>query len=135
MTDYTKLGRYSALAGAVFTVIGAFLPWVTVTAPFLGTVSRSGMEGGDGPIFLALGAVAAGVTLVDGRSRTVVLMLTGTGVLGLFVAEWVAVTDRLESLPASDRSLATHGMGLYALAAGGIGIFAGGFIIRSEPGP
>ena len=38
--------------GGLLIVLGSFLPWLTATAPFVGTISRNGMEGGDGIITL-----------------------------------------------------------------------------------
>jgi hypothetical protein len=57
------LGGILAIVGGGLIVLGAFLPWVKATAAFVGTITRSGMEGGDGPIFLAAGFVIAGIGL------------------------------------------------------------------------
>jgi len=51
-----------ALGGAGAVAVGCFLPWAKLTVPFIGTVTRSGMDGGNGVIFLGL----AGATAVVG---------------------------------------------------------------------
>jgi hypothetical protein len=50
-------GATMTLLGGVLIVLGSFLPWLTATAPLVGTMSRNGMEGGDGIITLILGVV------------------------------------------------------------------------------
>jgi hypothetical protein len=52
--------------GGLLIVLGSFPPWLSFTAPFGGTVTRNGMEGGDGIITLILGVVTIliGVTQV-----------------------------------------------------------------------
>ena len=56
-----RQGAAIAIAGAAVVALGAFLPWAKLTAPFVGTVSKSGMEGGDGVFFLVM---AVGVGLI-----------------------------------------------------------------------
>jgi hypothetical protein len=59
-------GATMALLGGVLIVLGSFLPWLTATAPLVGTISRNGMEGGDGIITLILGVV----TILIGVTQT-----------------------------------------------------------------
>src|SRR5687767_2421273 len=48
------------LAAGLLMVLGAFLPWVSATAAFIGTISRSGLDqGGDGVLTLILGGLTA----------------------------------------------------------------------------
>lgn len=56
--DLTLAG-WLLLGGGVALVLGAFLPWATITAPLIGTVSKSGIDGGDGWIMVAVGLVLA----------------------------------------------------------------------------
>jgi hypothetical protein len=56
-----RQGAAIAIAGAAIVALGSFLPWAKLTAPFVGTVSKSGMEGGDGVFFLIM---AVGVGLI-----------------------------------------------------------------------
>ncbi|GLW30751.1 hypothetical protein Areg01_36910 [Actinoplanes regularis] len=49
-------------------VLGSFLPWAKVNAPFLGTMTVSGVDGSDGWVTAALGAVIAGCAVVRLRS-------------------------------------------------------------------
>ena len=43
-------------------IIGPFLPWVTATAPFAGTISRSGMDYGEVGIVTMAGLALLAVT-------------------------------------------------------------------------
>src|SRR5262245_53875284 len=46
--------------GGVMVAAGAFLPWITVTAAFVGTIERNGLDGGgDGLIAIGVGAAIA----------------------------------------------------------------------------
>jgi len=45
------------LIGGALVVAGSFLPWITIRAPFVGTLTRSGTEGGDGIGTLIVGIV------------------------------------------------------------------------------
>ncbi|WP_116068367.1 hypothetical protein [Asanoa ferruginea] len=69
-------------AGAAAT-IGSFLPWASVTAPLIGTVSASGVDGTDGWVTAALGlALVAFGTLTLRRHR----MPSAVPVLALLAA-------------------------------------------------
>src|SRR5205823_5619316 len=41
-----RQGVFVVLLGAVGLGVGSFLPWLTATVPFVGTISRSGLDGG-----------------------------------------------------------------------------------------
>lgn len=123
--NYHALGRYTVIAGSLIAAAGSFLPWMTATAPLVGTISKNGLEGGDGLIALGLAAVAAGLTLSPARFRELMMALCGTAILGLFVFNWVDIEERVESLADTEGVLASVGLGLYALVAGGIGVVAG----------
>jgi hypothetical protein len=41
MDQETKLGLLIGTGGALLVVVGSLLPWVTATAPLVGTISRS----------------------------------------------------------------------------------------------
>jgi hypothetical protein len=101
------------LGAASADIIGAFLPWVSVTI-FGVTLSKAGTSG-DGVITLILGVV---IGLLAFRSRS---RLSNTATLWALVlsvlVEGVAVYDIVN---VSNNSYATVGSGLLLTAAGGI---------------
>ena len=98
-------------------LLGSFLPWVTVTAPFIGRISKNGIEG-DGVIT----AVIAGLCLlqlilgsargpkIPGATRWFGIALTG-----LCIYEIVDVYQRGSEL---EIGVVQVGVGLWLTAAG-----------------
>src|SRR5450756_2190506 len=39
------------IAGGIIVIVGSFLPWLTATAAFVGTINRNGIDGGGDGIF------------------------------------------------------------------------------------
>ena len=106
-----------SLVGAALTVVGAPLPWVSVS--FVGaSVSATGLDG-DGVITLVLAAIAGVVLLArdwDEMDRIGVLALGGlVAVIGVF---------DLLGLPGA----ASPGIGLYVTIVGGIVLATGGWM-------
>ena len=67
-------GGVVILIAGCLAILGSFLPWIQATAALVGTVTRSGLEGGDGLITIALGIVIAllGIAIAarSGSGRT-----------------------------------------------------------------
>jgi hypothetical protein len=76
------LGGIMAIAGGLLFALGAFLPWIKVTAPFVGSLSVSGMEG-DGIFFLVGGLFIAALglwsILGSPKAAPALLILSGLG--------------------------------------------------------
>ncbi|MDQ3980951.1 MAG: hypothetical protein M3314_15625 [Actinomycetota bacterium] len=137
-------GRYASflLFGASLAfVVGPFLPWIKMSAPFVGTVTRSGIEGGDGSLFVGLGlAVAfqanAVRTATTPQNAAFVAALLGLVGAGLLIYEWLDISDRVEGLTAGDAPLpaiASRGVGLYLLAGAVVATLVGwGNLVRSS---
>lgn len=53
------------IGGGAFLVIGEFLPWLTATAAFVGSVPRSGLDYGDSVGTLALGRITVLIGVAD----------------------------------------------------------------------
>ena len=125
-----------AAAGAAFLVfIGALLPWVKVSAPLLGQVSKSGMEdGSDGLYTLLISLVVLAAVAWDFlgnglRRRTYIVV----AVLGAIIAVIAAVDmndvgSRREALSPESSALVTVsiGEGLYLTLIGGLALVASG---------
>lgn len=120
-----QVGGALGVAGGVFCVLGAFLPWLTATAPLVGSLSRSGMDGGgDGILFLALGValVGVGAWVASRRASKHAGMLLLLGALGggaLVWQEFQTVSERVTTATATSSLItASAGSGLYTIAAG-----------------
>jgi hypothetical protein len=95
------LAAWFVLGAGVAGVIGSFLPWVTLSAPFLGTQSASGVDGSDGWITVALGLalVLLGAVIVRGRPASTALgSVIALGALSLLVLGMWKVVDLLEKV-------------------------------------
>lgn len=120
----------AGIAGAA-AALGSFLPWITVTAGFIGTVSRSGVEQIDGFLTagLGVGLAVTGYAAATDRSRTRAfrgrLFGLAVSVLVLGLIEVAFAWTRIQELDADVRSLATIGVGLYLIViAGAVASFA-----------
>lgn len=137
------------ILGGALIAGGSLLPWVQATAAFVGSVSRSGIDGGgDGVITLIAGIVVAVVGLFamvqPGQEGIFAL-----GAIGGLVAGGIAIlshneaTDRVAqfSATAGDLGTATVGAGLWvvgagaavALVAGAVGLFTAGSSAHQVP--
>lgn len=129
------LGGVLAIVGGALTALGAFLPWVKATAVFVGTITRSGMEGGDGPIFLGAGLVIAALGLwsVIGRpsAAPVLLVLAGLVVGGFALVDYNEVSQRVGDL-GSNLATASVGAGIWSLFAGAAASAIAGLILVGQ---
>ena len=111
--------------GSLLTFIGAFLPWVSASVPFAGSVSWSGMEG-DGRITLVLSIIVFVILVWTHMKRdiglSVIAFLLGAAITATMI--WKIV--RLEALIAETEliGLASVGTGIYLSLIGGIAIIA-----------
>jgi hypothetical protein len=113
------------LAGATVLVIGSFLPWITATAPFVGTITRSLMDGGSDGLFLDS---VGGVVLLIGLAMTIRGPMRGislAAILTLVVAAVIVLFDyndlqgRVANVTsASNLIIASVGAGPYVSAFG-----------------
>jgi len=122
--------------GGAAMVVGSLLPWITVTA-FV-TVSRSGLEAGDGLITIILGVAVVLIglaALASGRAqfRLLAIALGALG-LGITAIDYASVQDRIRTLDADIRDLASVGIGLYLVGVGALIALAGGLKMRPRAG-
>jgi hypothetical protein len=128
------------ILGGLLVAVGSFLPWVTATAPFIGSISRSGMDGGDGVITLVLGAAAAvlglmfagGLRLSKGGPILIILCAVAAGVVaGL---DYSDVQGRVQVAEAASSLVsASVGAGLWSIFVGAVmtGIGGAGLGLRT----
>jgi hypothetical protein len=126
------------IGGGILAVVGSFLPWITATSPLVGTVARTGLDGGgDGVISLVAGVALVVIGLIylsTGWPSYEALIGAGVLVVVFAVHEYNGVTDRIAGLPTAAAALVQVGAGIYAIGAGGAAAAVGGFIAsRVDP--
>jgi hypothetical protein len=129
----------TAMLGGLLICFGSFLPWLTVTAPLVGTISRSGMDGGgDGTITLALGCITILLAVVGFTAKPKLLrlsILTGAVAGIVAVAAYQQVQDRIAKAQEAAGEVAgmlsaSVGAGIWALLIGAVLAVVGGFLAR-----
>ena len=118
--------------GAVGLVIGALLPWATITAAFVGTVNKAGTDG-DGVITLVFGLVIAGVgwpLVARGTLRTwAAISVLVLGVLAALICLYdiVDVSSKADDL--GSIATASVGIGLWLSAIASV-LVVGGAVLE-----
>ncbi len=113
------------MGAAAAVILGSFLPWASLTAPLVGTVTQSGMEG-DGVIsaiagvILLVAAVVAHSKGVVSQALSVLMILISGGIAFIAVTDFRSVQTLLDTSEfTSDGSISTSvGVGLYLIAIG-----------------
>lgn len=134
-TDALKWSGAVVLIGGCLAVLGSFLPWISATAAFVGTISRSGLDGGgDGIITIGAGIIIAlhGIALLirkSGNARAVrasavvfALVLGAVAVLDIN-----SVNERVATVNSS-AALASLGMGLVLVGLAAVVTVIGAFL-------
>lgn len=110
--------RITAIGAAGALTLGAFLPWVTVTVPLAGTLTRSGIQtGGDGWFFILLAAATLIAVL---NTRPAATALLGTTATGLALYEIIHIQHRITTAqngPQGNLVVAGIGNGLWLCLA------------------
>lgn len=136
---YTNRGfGWTGVVGGALMAFGAFLPWMTMSAPFVGTISRSGMDGGgDGMVALLLGASILAVSIprvvgfVPGWLQFCVVFPGAVGVI-LGVYDYVEVTDRIAKAMTSPMLLGSVGVGLPMILLGSAMTVLSGVVVSQR---
>lgn len=110
--------------GGVLAGLGSFLPWVSATAGFVGTVSRNGFDGGGDGIFsaaLAIVTALMGIALLarsgSGRVARIGAAVAGVALVGLAGLEIKNVNDLIHS--GSSLVVTSVGTGLFVVGFAG----------------
>jgi hypothetical protein len=97
-------------AGAAI-VVSAFLPWVTISSRFFGTVTTSGWNGSDGKITAALGVVVLAlgvVAVIQARPHIVIgiiAIIAGLAATGLSIYDLSQVNQAANQLMSQQQAL------------------------------
>lgn len=120
------------IAGAIAAIVAAFLPWISATAVFAGSLSRNGLDG-DGQITIVLGVVAVVLAVVALRGQpaplAALVIVAGLGALiaVIGVIDYVDARNRIGDLTVEERQLVaiSIGAGLYLTIAAGVAVVVG----------
>jgi hypothetical protein len=141
-----------ALIGGGALITGSLLPWAKISAPIVGTLTKSGVEGGDGWFSLGAGVVVVllGVVLLTAGSRRgigPVLFVIALAAAALVVFEWRDITRGFHRALAgmdatagpspilskpSSLVVMSKGAGLYVLGAGALFVLLASTQTRSS---
>lgn len=117
-------GLTAAAAGSVI-VTGALLPWVT---EFAGLIAVSGVRGGNGRIFVAVGALIAVAGIWElargGQAARWAAGLAGFGAAAFSGYLLIQLAKTMNALGADSMVLARSGPGLPVVLAGSVAAFA-----------
>jgi hypothetical protein len=124
--------------GGLFVAIGALLPWLTLSAPLVGTVNTNGVQGGgDGVIALIVGIVIVILAVVAGLDRSGAAAV-GVGVLAVIAGIVVAVDlprvqDRIDAAKAQSSLInGAVGAGVYVVCVGAAFALVAAFLLYSK---
>lgn len=110
-------------AGGILVAAGSVMPWITATGGFGISVTRSGIEGGDGliTIVLGIGLALTGLAMVRGQNLRLwgASLLMSVVTLVLIAIDYVSLNDRIKTMAAEATIFASIGIGIWLVAAGG----------------
>jgi len=111
---------------AILIFVGAFLPWIKITAPFIGSMTASGIEG-DGLITLILSLLAflmiyIGLTKSEKIAAIVLLVF---GMICIVIGVYDA-TNIFQAIYTLEYALSSVGSGVYLTIIGGVGLIISG---------
>lgn len=90
------------LAAGAVAIGGPFLPWVTVSAPLIGTISKSGIDVSDGWVSAGLGALLVAYAAVRLRPHPLPAVVTAFAglvtllVIGVGIVEFVDLKNKID---------------------------------------
>jgi hypothetical protein len=128
-------GGALAVVGGLAAALGSFLPWATASALVV-SVSKTGMEGGDGLVTLVVGlltALAGAAVLAGSHLMRGVCFLGGAALAGVAVFEMADVSSRMADLGAK-YAFGAVGIGLGVVLVGGAVAVIGSLLPMSALG-
>jgi hypothetical protein len=110
------------IVGAAMAVIGCFLPWLSATAPFIGTVTRDAISSPDGEVIAAVATVCALIGIVMWARRVgfvvpIVLLIAAAIAMWTVVADYQDINSRVQAVN-STSIVAEVGVGVYLTGLG-----------------
>lgn len=129
--------HFLALGAALFVVVGCFMPWVQMGA----MIKNNGIDNPDGQVAIVLGllalAVAAAESSGKGRNLRWPYLVLGLICLAIGVIDFIDIHERVVNNAPRNLGVLGElikpsiGIGLYLVAAGGLGLLVAGFLADS----
>lgn len=96
---------WTTLGAGIAIIVGSFLPWGSITAPIVGTITVSGTDGSDGWVTAAVGALVGIYGFASLRQRMplaigVMVALAGLSAAGIAVWKILDLRDRIADMRA-----------------------------------
>lgn len=122
--------RYAGIAAGAALVLGAMLPWASIKTIF-GSVSATGLEGGDGALTAALGILGAVAVWKAGKWLWAAIV---SGALATVIAiyEMANVGKIVSEVNDTGIAAASIGIGLYLTLAASIVLGIAGFRLHRQ---
>ncbi len=124
------------ILGGALIAIGSFLPWIVLSAPLVGTLTKSGMEGGDGIWTLILGTVTVVIGVVKLTASRMPSLLQSspivTGAISAVIAgvNLADISNRVDAARAASPLVAgSIGAGIWSILVGAALAIVGGFVL------
>jgi hypothetical protein len=132
----TRPWFWVTVAAGGAAIVAAFMPWVTATAPFVGSVSFNGVDGGrDGIVSAVLGVAVIVVGLLFRSRRATTGTAVALGIMSALIAlvgviDLNNVNDAIAGVD-SQYVHASAGAGLYVTLAAGVAGIVAAFMHRA----
>ncbi len=115
--------KWVGVGAGVLTVICAALPWATVRTIF-GSISASGLDGGDGVFTAALGICGALCVAHGKRAALIIALLCGIAISLIGVYDYDNASEIVDETNAEGGVIASVGIGLYGTIVAGVALLA-----------
>jgi hypothetical protein len=118
-----RIGGGLVIAGGAMAVIGCFLPWISESAPFVGTISRDAISSPDGEVIATIAAVSALVGVVVWARRVgvvvpIALLVAAAIDIWVLVIDYQDISNRVQGISSSNLIYANVGAGVYFTGLG-----------------
>ena len=118
-----RIGAGLVIGGAALAVIGCFLPWISATAPFIGTVTRDAISSPDGEVIASIAGISALVGVVVWVRRVglvvpIALLVAAAIDMWVFVIDYQDLSGRIQGLSGNNLIVAEIGVGAYLTGFG-----------------
>jgi hypothetical protein len=132
--DRSGIFAILAAVGGLLVGVGSFLPWATITSPFIGDLTVAGTAA-DGKITLVIGVailIVAALRLLRPSTPALVQRLTilfGLIVVAVGIMDVINVSSVSTEVGGQDVATVSVGFGLWVVILGGLLAIVGGIVV------
>jgi hypothetical protein len=132
ITDRTRTEQ-GLFAAAAVAVLAVFLPWIKITAPFIGSITGGPMDGSDGWFIMA--AIAVTVALAWFQKRTATLVAAGVtaAIIGYEVIHLITSVNDVMAGEAGEMIATSYSLGMFLAAIAAVGLVVAAVKNRKAP--